>query len=98
MVEAGELAVTLLETLTRGELQVEEIRRGHRALRDAKPLIRVWMNDPDPSKAGAKYVGRVDFDDSVRGSFPFKRNTPSEGILELRDDHYISMWLKTNNN
>lgn len=70
------------------------IRDEYRSLRDAKPLIRLWMNDPDWSKAGAKYVGRIDIDDTIRGSFPFKNNTPSEGVLELRDDHYISMFLK----
>ncbi len=95
MVEAGEHSVTgLLDVLSKAESRCEEVRDYHRSLRFAKPLIRLWMNDPDPSIAGAKYVGRVDFDDTIRGSFPFKNNTPAEGMFEIRDEHYIAMWLK----
>lgn len=87
--------------------QVDEVTNGirdkYRSMRLAKPLIRFWMNsqpspDPikffEPSEPSAVYVGRLDIDDTIRGNFPFKNNTPSEGVLELRDDNWIAMWLK----
>lgn len=71
------------------------VRDEYKSLRVAKPIIRLWMNDPEyAANAGAVYVGRIDLDDTIRGSFPFKNNSPSEGVIELRDDHYIAMWLK----
>lgn len=89
MVEAGD-AVNILDV----DDAAAAVRDEHRSLRMAKPIIRLWMNDPDWSKAGAQYIGRIDIDDTIRGSFPFKNNTPSEGVVELRDDHYIAMFLK----
>ena len=70
------------------------IRNKHKSMRQAKPLIRLWMNNESASVAGAVYVGRIDFDDTIKGSFPFKNNTPSQGTIELRDDNHIAMWLK----
>lgn len=93
MVEAGG-AVTALTDARAVEETAAAIRRSHRELRDAKPLIRIWMNNQDSSIAGAVYVGRIDMDDTVKGNFPFKNNAPSQGTVELRDDHYIAMWLK----
>ncbi|SHY16329.1 Uncharacterised protein [Mycobacteroides abscessus subsp. abscessus] len=75
------------------EREADQVRAQHHAFRRAKPLIRLWMNDPD-GDAGLVYVGRVDYDDTIRGAFPFKNNTVSQGVLELRDDHYLAVWLK----
>lgn len=75
------------------DAQADEIRMHHYAMRHAKPLIRLWMNDPD-GDAGLVYIGRVDYDDTITGSFPFKNNTPAQGMLALRDDHYLALWLK----
>ncbi|AEK07065.1 minor tail protein [Mycobacterium phage Enceladus] len=75
------------------EAKADSVRQEHVAIRRAKPLIRLWMNNPDGSE-GLVYVGRVDYDDTIKGSFPFKNNTPSQGVLELRDDHYLAVWLK----
>ena len=86
--------MTVLQTVRGVDDVCAGIRNDYRNLRLAKPIIRIWNNDPDWSKAGARYVGRIDIDDTIKGSFPFKNNTPSQGSLELRDDHYISMWLK----
>lgn len=83
-----------LDGLELVDAQCRDVRARRKALRMSKPLIRIWMNDPDHAKAGAVYVGRIDFDDTVKGSFPFKNNTPSQGSIELRDDHYMAMWLK----
>ncbi|UVF61196.1 minor tail protein [Mycobacterium phage DuncansLeg] len=75
------------------EDQAQTVRDQHAGIRRAKPLIRLWMNNPE-GDAGLVYVGRVDYDDTINGSFPFKNNTPSQGILNLRDDHYLAVWLK----
>lgn len=83
-----------LDTLSLVDLKCAAVRDKHKSLRNAKPLIRIWNNNPDPSIAGATYIGRIDFDDTIKGSFPFKNNTPTEGMIQLRDDHYIAMWLK----
>lgn len=80
-------------TLDEIDAACEQIRAKHTSLRKSPPLIRIWMNDPEGG-AGLKYVGRVDYDDTIKGSFPFKNNVASEGILQLRDDNYIAMWLK----
>ena len=93
MVEAG-VTVTKLADVQAVEAAAGSVRDRHRALRLAKPIIRLWNNDQDWSKAGANYVGRIDLDDTIKGSFPFKNNTPSQGVIELRDDHWIAMWLK----
>lgn len=84
----------MTSTLDAIEASCADIRSSMKALRLAKPVIRIWNNDPNWGTAGAVYVGRIDFDDTIKGSFPFKNNTPSQGTIELRDDHYIAMWLK----
>lgn len=93
VVEAGG-TVTLLDTVRTVDAACGDIREHYRELRDARPLIRIWMNNPDSNTPGAVYVGRIDIDDTIKGSFPFKNNVPSEGRIELRDNHYIAMWLK----
>lgn len=75
------------------EAQADGVRAQHRAIRRARPLIRLWMNNPTGDE-GLVYVGRIDYDDTVSGSFPFKNNTPSQGIVTLRDDHPMAIWLK----
>lgn len=82
-----------LEALAGIESSCEAIRERHRGIRFSKPRIRIWMNNPNGS-AGLVYVGSVDYDDTIRGSFPFKNNTPTQGVLELRDEHYMAVWLK----
>ncbi|WP_124712913.1 hypothetical protein [Mycolicibacterium nivoides] len=68
-------------------------RGRHESMRKAHPLIRIWINDPENSH-GAVCVGRVDFTDTIKGSFPFKNNTATQGVLQIRDDHYIALFLK----
>lgn len=90
VVEAG--GAVSFETI---DAACEAIREEHRQLRKAKPRIRIWMNNPESvANPGAVYVGQIDVDDTIKGSFPFKNNTPTQGVLELRDDHPIAMWLK----
>lgn len=75
------------------EFQCRSVIAQNVALRQARPLIRLWMNNPDGSP-GAIYVGRVDYQSAIKGSFPFKNNTPTQGVLQLRDTDYIAQFLK----
>lgn len=58
-----------------------------------KPYIRIWHNKADGSP-GLEYVGRIHYDDSIRASFPFKKNVSSQGSIEIRTDHYLSRWIR----
>lgn len=85
--------MSLQELLWEIDRDCDYIRGKHESLRRAFPLIRLWMNNPDGSP-GAISIGRVDFTDTIKGSFPFKNNTPTQGMLQIRDDHYIAKFLK----
>lgn len=64
------------------------------ALRLAKPMITFYRNkeNDDP---GLEYYGRVAYQDTIKASFPFKKNVSTQGTMELRFDHYIAVWLRT---
>ena len=61
--------------------------------RKTKPYIRIWKNRVD-GLPGLDYVGRVHYDDTIRASFPFRRNESTQGVLEIRVDHYISKVIR----
>lgn len=75
-----------------------DIRGRYESMRKAFPLIRLWINDGFGNDAhvpaGLINIGRVDYTDTIKGSFPFKNNTPTQGVLQIRDDHYIALFLK----
>lgn len=79
-----------LNTISRG---CEEWRAELNNKRKQKPYIRIWKNkeNGDP---GLEYVGRIHADDVIRGSFPFRNNESTLGVLELRTDHYISKFVR----
>src|SRR5690606_36413164 len=72
---------------------VEQWRDQLSLLRKAKPTITFYHNKEDGSP-GLQYYGRVAYQDTLKASFPFKKNVSTQGILELRIDHYISEWLR----
>lgn len=72
---------------------VEEWRTNLGYKAKEKPLIRFWKNKDDGSP-GLEYVGRVDYEDTIRGAFPFKKNESAQGVLEMRVDHYIAEWVR----
>lgn len=72
---------------------VEQWRQELLWKRQAKPMITFYRNKADGSP-GLEYYGRVDYRDTIRGSFPFKKNISTQGVMEIRDDHYIAEWLK----
>jgi hypothetical protein len=58
-------------------------------------LITELTGPAHGAEPGLEYYGRVIYQDTVRSSWPFKKNVSAEGILELRYDHYISEWIRT---
>lgn len=81
------------ETLWDIDRTCDFLRGRHESMRRSFPLIRLWTADPDASH-GAVMIGRVDFTDTIKGSFPFKNNVASQGVLQIRDDHYIALFMK----
>lgn len=63
-------------------------------MRRAKPIITFYRNKEDGT-AGLEYYGRVSYQDTIRASFPFKKNVSAQGVMELRFDHYISEWMRS---
>lgn len=78
--------------------RIEALAEEWRAALDEKaasaPWIRIWRNRKD-GQPGLEYVGRIDYQDTIKASFPFKKNQSAQGVLELRLDHYIAEWLRT---
>jgi hypothetical protein len=61
--------------------------------RKVKPYIRIWKNRQD-GLPGLEYVGRIHYDDTIRASFPFRKNESAQGVIELRTDHYMSKLIR----
>ncbi len=57
-------------------------------------MITFYRNQEDGSE-GLEYYGRVAYQDTIRASFPFKKNISAQGVMELRFDHYISEWMRS---
>lgn len=85
---------TRMAELETTEVNVADWRQQLLWLRNAKPMITFYQNPSDGSP-GLEYYGRVDYRDSIKASFPFKKNVSAQGVLELRYDHYISAWMRT---
>lgn len=86
--------VSRLAELNGIESSVDSWRYQLDLMRRAKPMITFYHNKEDGSP-GLEYFGRVAYQDTIRASFPFKKNVSAQGTLELRVDHYISEWLRT---
>ncbi|MBB5167200.1 hypothetical protein [Mycobacterium sp. AZCC_0083] len=84
-----------LDELVDIDQSVEAWREQLYVLRRAKPMITFYRNPSDPSAVGLEYYGRVAYQDTIRASFPFKKNVSAAGTMELRFDHYISEWLRS---
>lgn len=93
MVSTG-LGAARLAELDGIETNVEDYRQQLQWLRMAKPMITFYRNQADGSP-GLEYYGRVDYRDTVKASFPFKKNVSAQGVMELRFDHYISEWMRS---
>lgn len=84
-----------LSELSDIDTSVELWREELLMLRRAKPMITFYRNPEDAADVGLEYFGRVAYQDTIRASFPFKKNVSAAGTMELRFDHYISEWLRT---
>lgn len=70
---------------------IQEHRRRKRALKNAMPSVRLWVNPPGGETGdGLLYLGRVDLRDCDEYEFPFKNNESSAGHFKLRADHYLA--------
>lgn len=68
-----------------------EHRHRRRAMKQAMPKVRMWINPPNgETDDGLLYYGQVDLADSEGYEFPWKNNKGSSGSLELRATHYIA--------
>lgn len=88
------MSLRTLDEIAEIEDEVEAWRQELTWLRMAKPMITFYRNKEDGSP-GAEYYGRVAYQDTIKASFPFKKNVSAQGVLELRFDHYISEWLRS---
>lgn len=95
-----------IEELASINSDVEQWRLEQDWIRKAKPKITFYRNksddpnsgnalDLDGQQPGLEYYGRIDYKDVIQASFPFKKNISTQGVLQLRFDHYISEWLRT---
>lgn len=82
-----------LAILDNASAACEEWRQKLLNKRKEKPYIRIWKNKDDGGP-GLEYVGRIHADDVIRASFPFRKNESTQGVMELRTDHYISKWIR----
>lgn len=81
---------TALADIPRLESQCQVIRDNHQRIRRTAPVVRLWANKQDGSPG---LVLRGQAKDSVAGKFPWRKNTPQQGTLRLRLDHYLARWL-----
>lgn len=84
----------MAQSLDEIEGKVADWRNQLSAIRHAKPMISFYRNkgNDDP---GLEYYGRVAYQDTMKASFPFKKNVSTQGVMELRFDHYISEWMRS---
>lgn len=90
----GGMSLRTLDEISGINDSVESYRQELMWLRMAKPVISFWRNKEDGSP-GLEYYGRVDYRDTIKASFPLKKNVSTQGVLELRFDHYISEWMRS---
>lgn len=62
-------------------------------MKAAKPKITFYQNPSDGSP-GLEYYGRMDYRDTIKASFPLKKNVSTQAVMQVRWDHYICQWLR----
>lgn len=97
MTQTLETLIDINEGCERWRAQLDSYRR-------QKPQITLWKNrqpdeaqfiiDGNANPPGLEYIGRVHYDDTLRADFQFKKNVSSQGVMELRTDHYIAKYLR----
>lgn len=85
---------TLEETLVRTREATTEIRRKRRALKNAKPLMQLYKNNPDGTP-GLIPVGRTTYRECPRYQWPKKKNVSSQGYYSIRASHWLAKFITT---
>lgn len=71
--------------------QIAENRRRKKALKQAMPKVRMWVNPPDGETGdGLLYLGQVDLRDCAQYEFPWKNNQGSKAQMAVRAGHYMA--------
>lgn len=74
--------------LARPDIRAHRERK--RALKQAVPKVRFWINPADGETAeGMLYLGQVDLRDCDEYEFPWKNNEAAQASVNVRATHYI---------
>jgi hypothetical protein len=85
------LAAEKLEQLRLARPQIAEHRRRKKALKQAMPKVRFWVNPPNGETGdGLLYLGQIDLRDCAQYEFPWKNNLGSKGSTAIRAEHYMA--------
>lgn len=84
----------LADTLERTREATTEIRRARKALKQGKPKVFLYKNNPDGTP-GAVFRGRINFRELIKHQFPDVKNVSSAGMFEIRTTHYLAKWIMT---
>lgn len=85
------MAAITLEDLELARPAIKEHRRRKKALKNAMPKVRIWINPDDgETDDGLLYLGQVDLADCAHYEFPWKNNQSSAGTFAVRSDHYMA--------
>lgn len=84
----------LADTLARTRESTAQIRRQRRALKQAKPKVFLYKNNPDGTP-GVVFRGRINFREFSKHQFPDANNVSSAGSCEFRASHYLAKWIMT---
>lgn len=82
----------LEQKLETTRIKTAEIRRARRAIKNAKPIIYIYKNEPDGSP-GLVHVGRVPYQECPKYEFPKKKNVSSQAYFSLRASHWLAKFI-----
>ena len=84
----------LSERFAEAKERVADVRAYHAALKQSKPKVKVYKNNPDGTP-GAVFQGTYNYREFSKNQFPDVQNVSSAGMFEVRADHYLSKWIMT---
>lgn len=84
----------LAMTLERTREITTELRRERKAIKQAKPQIYIYKNNPD-GDAGLIHQGRLNIRECTKYEFPQRDNVSSSGWFETRASHYLAKFIQT---
>ncbi|WP_083562365.1 hypothetical protein [Mycobacterium malmoense] len=83
---------TLDQAFTQAKTSIGATRAQRRAIKQAKPVISIYKNNPDGT-AGAIFVGRFNVRELPRYEFPMRKNVSSQGFLSVRASNWLAKFL-----